>query len=166
MYFDRDNDIEERAKKELTKTLLEKQQQDRAPDARREARTVKHFLLLLISSAVAFAADDAFAIKGATVHTMNGQTIENGTVLVRNGKITGVGKNLAVPKDVKVIDGKGMQVYPGMIDAGTEVGLVEINSVRETSDTTELGKFNPQLVVLTGGESVERTYPCYALQRH
>lgn len=110
---------------------------------------MKQFLLILISAAAAFAADDTFAIKGATVHTMNGQVIDNGTVLVRNGKITGVGKNLTVPKDVKVIDGKGMQVYPGMIDAGTEVGLVEINSVRETSDTTEIGKFNPQLVALT-----------------
>ena len=97
-----------------------------------------------------FAADDnSFAIKGATVHTMTGQTIENGTVLVRNGKITGVGKNLAIPKDVKVIDGKGMQVYPGMIDAGTEIGLSEVSAVRETVDSTEIGKFNPELTALT-----------------
>ncbi len=94
-------------------------------------------------------ADDSFFIKGATVHTLAGADIENGSVLVRNGKIIGVGKNLAVPKDVKVIDGKGLQVYPGMIDSGTEVGLIEINSVRETADTTEIGKFNPQLVAAT-----------------
>lgn len=100
--------------------------------------------------AALFAADDnSFAVKGATVHTMTGRTIENGTVLVRNGKITGVGKNLAIPKDIKVIDGKGMQVYPGMIDAGTEIGLSEVGAVRETVDTTEIGKFNPQLNALT-----------------
>lgn len=107
----------------------------------------------LLAAGLLAAADEpantAYAVKGATIHTMAGQTIENGTVLMRNGKITGVGKNLAVPKDAKVIDGKGMQVYPGMIDAGTEVGLVEVNSVRETADTTEIGKFNPQLVALT-----------------
>jgi imidazolonepropionase-like amidohydrolase len=106
---------------------------------------------LLIPAAMVAApgADDSFMIKGATVHTMAGAAIENGSVIVRNGKIIGVGKNLAVPKDLKVIDGKGMQVYPGMIDAATEVGLVEINSIRESLDTTEIGKYNPQLVALT-----------------
>ena len=95
------------------------------------------------------AGGDSFVIKGATVHTVSGADIPNGSVIVRNGKIMGVGKNLPAPKDMKVIDGKGLHVYPGMIDAGTEIGLIEINSVRETSDTTELGKFNPQLVALT-----------------
>jgi len=117
---------------------------------------VKFAIALLIPAAAALAAtppapasDDSFMIKGATVHTMAGQDIENGSVIVRNGKIIGVGKNLAVPKDVKVIDGKGLQVYPGMIDSGTEVGLIEINAVRETEDVQEIGKFNPQLVAAT-----------------
>jgi imidazolonepropionase-like amidohydrolase len=90
--------------------------------------------------------DDSFMLRGATIHTMAGADIPNGSVLVRNGKIIGVGANLAVPKDVRVIDGKGLQVYPGMIDAATQVGLVEVNGVRETLDTTEIGKFNPELV--------------------
>jgi imidazolonepropionase-like amidohydrolase len=110
------------------------------------------FVLLPIIACVAAAApgnDDTFMLRGATVHTMAGADIQNGSVIVRNGKIIGVGKNLAVPKDVKVIDGKGLQVYPGMIDAATEVGLVEVNSVRETQDLSELGKFNPQLVALS-----------------
>ena len=106
-------------------------------------------LLLLILPVSLFAADDSFLLRGATVHTMAGTEIENGSVLVRAGKIVGVGKNLAAPKDTKVIDGKGLQVYPGMIDAATEVGLVEVNSIRETADTTEIGRFNPQLVALT-----------------
>ena len=117
---------------------------------------MKFAIALLIPAAAALAAtppapasDDSFMIKGATVHTMAGQDIENGSVIVRNGKIIGVGKNLAVPKDVKVIDGKGLQVYPGMIDSGTEVGLIEINAVRETEDVQEIGKFNPQLVAAT-----------------
>jgi len=93
--------------------------------------------------------DNSFLLRGATVHTMAGPEIQNGSVLVRNGKIIGVGKNLAAPKDIKVIDARGMNVYPGMIDSGTEVGLVEINSVNATIDTTEIGKFNPELVALT-----------------
>jgi imidazolonepropionase-like amidohydrolase len=106
-------------------------------------------LLLFILPVSLFAADDSFLLRGATVHTMAGTEIENGSVLVRAGKIIGVGKNLAAPKDTKVIDGKGLHVYPGMIDAATEVGLVEVNSIRETADTTEIGRFNPQLVALT-----------------
>src|SRR5580700_8087290 len=102
---------------------------------------MKPILFLLIPAAI-FAApadDNSFLLKGATVHTMAGAPIENGSVLVRNGKIIGVGKNLAAPKDIKVIDAKGMHVYPGMIDAGTEVGLIEINSIRESGDATEIG---------------------------
>jgi imidazolonepropionase-like amidohydrolase len=107
----------------------------------------------------AAAADDSFIIKGATVHTVAGADIANGSVIVRNGKIMGVGKNLAAPKDLKVIDGKGLHVYPGMIDAGTEIGLVEVNSVRETEDTTELGKFNPHLVALTAVNPESEHFP-------
>jgi imidazolonepropionase-like amidohydrolase len=110
---------------------------------------MKSLVLFLLPAALMAAADDSFVLKGATVHTMAGAEIQNGTVIVRGGKIIGVGKNLAVPKDLKVIDGKGLQVYPGLIDAGTEVGLIEINSIRESEDTTEIGKFNPQLVALT-----------------
>ena len=104
-------------------------------------------ILGLLAAGVACAADDnnSFFLKGATIHTMAGKDIDNGSILVRNGKIVGVGQNLTAPKDVKVIDGKGMQVYPGMIDSGTTVGLSEIGQVRESSDVAEIGKFDPQI---------------------
>ncbi|HVW86889.1 MAG TPA: amidohydrolase family protein [Bryobacteraceae bacterium] len=105
--------------------------------------------LLPLVLCAASASDDSFLLRGATIHTMAGADIQNGAILVRNGKIIGVGKSLSAPKDVKVIDARGMHVYPGLIDAGTEIGLVEVNAVRETEDTTEIGKFNPQLVALT-----------------
>lgn len=89
--------------------------------------------------------DDTFLLKGATIHTMAGKDIPNGSILVRNGKIAGVGQDLAAPAGVKVIEAPGMQVYPGMIDSGSSIGLTEIGAVRETSDIQELGKFNPQL---------------------
>jgi imidazolonepropionase-like amidohydrolase len=106
-------------------------------------------LLFLIPASIFAADNDSFLLRGATVHTLAGAQIENGSVLVRSGRIIGVGKDIAAPKDVKVIDAKGLQVYPGLIDAATEIGLVEVNAVRETLDTTELGRFNPQLVALT-----------------
>src|SRR5260370_37249063 len=91
------------------------------------------------------ASDDSFLLRGATVHPVTGAEIQNGSVLVRDGKIIGVGKNLAAPKGIRVIEAKGLHVYPGMIDSGTELGLSEIGAVRESVDTGEIGNFNPQL---------------------
>lgn len=106
-------------------------------------RTLAFFLLASLPALAA--SDDSFMIRGATVHPVSSPEIQNGSVLVRDGKIVGVGRNLAIPKGVKVIEGKGMHVYPGMIDSATELGLSEVSSVRETVDTGEIGKFNPQL---------------------
>jgi len=64
-----------------------------------------------------------YAITNARVVTVSGGTIENGTVVVRNGLIESVGANLKAPADAEVIDGTGMTVYPGFIDALTSLGL-------------------------------------------
>ncbi len=64
-----------------------------------------------------------FAIKGARIVTVSGGVIENGTVVVANGLIAAVGAEAKIPPEAWVIDGKGMTVYPGLIDAMTDVGL-------------------------------------------
>ncbi len=89
--------------------------------------------------------EDSFLIRGATVHPVASAEIQNGSLLVRDGKIAGIGRNLAAPKGTRIIEGKGLHVYPGMIDSGTEMGLSEIGSIRESVDVGELGKFDPQL---------------------
>src|SRR5437588_6598630 len=92
------------------------------------------------------AADTAtFLLRGATIHTISGADIEHGDLLVRDGKIAGLGAKLSAPKGVRVIEGKGLHVYPGLIDSATEMGLAEIGAVRETADTTEIGDLHPQL---------------------
>ena len=108
---------------------------------------MKSMLLAFLLAAVALYAgdDDTFLIRGATVHPVSGAVIENGYVLVRDGKIAGVGRTFTPPKGLRVIEGKGLHVYPGMIDSGTQMGLSEISSTRESVDTGELGKFDPQL---------------------
>src|ERR1700761_5572433 len=65
-----------------------------------------------------------FAIRGATIVPISGPRIENGTILVAHGIITAVGKDVSFPQETWVIDGKGMTVYPGLIDSFTDVGLV------------------------------------------
>lgn len=83
------------------------------------------------------------AIRNATIVPVSGPTIAKGTIVFANGVITGIGSNATIPADAAIIDGAGLFVYPGLIDSGSNVGLVEMDSVAGTVDTAELGDFNP-----------------------
>jgi hypothetical protein len=79
---------------------------------------------LLLITAYAFAqAPSAVAIRNAKIVTVSGPVIVKGTVVVRNGLIEAVGENVQVPADAWVVDGEGMTVYPGLIDALSTVGM-------------------------------------------
>jgi imidazolonepropionase-like amidohydrolase len=93
-------------------------------------------------------AQDAVVIRGAMIHPVTGPDITGSLLLIQNGSIADIGPKVTVPRGARVIDAKGLHVYPGMIDSATSVGLAEIGSIRETQDTTELGDFNPQLRTL------------------
>ena len=67
------------------------------------------------------------AITNATIITASHGTIENGTVLIRNGKIAAVGANVTVPAGARIIDGKGKYVMPGIIDAHSHSAGEAIN---------------------------------------
>ncbi|HEX8173993.1 MAG TPA: amidohydrolase family protein [Pyrinomonadaceae bacterium] len=91
-----------------------------------------HFAAVLIASllssfASAFpsqqSAIDVYAITGARIVTVSGPVIERGTVVIRNGLIQSVGAGVAAPADARVIDGTGLTVYPGLIDAYTSLGI-------------------------------------------
>jgi imidazolonepropionase-like amidohydrolase len=85
-----------------------------------------------------------FAIRNARIVTVSGPDIENGTVVIRDGKIEAVGTTVNVPANAQVIEGRGLSVYPGMIDAGTNMGLVEVpQGASGTVDLSEVGEFNP-----------------------
>jgi imidazolonepropionase-like amidohydrolase len=90
-----------------------------------------------------------YAITHAKVFTLAGPPIEDGTVLVHDGKISAVGSTINIPAGAQLIDAKGLQVYPGLFDPVTQMGLSEISAVRSTVDTTETGSFNPDLVAAT-----------------
>lgn len=65
----------------------------------------------------------SYAITNARIVTVSGPAIEKGTVIVRDGLIHAVGANVNVPADAMVFDAAGMTVYPGFIDAATNVGM-------------------------------------------
>lgn len=90
------------------------------------------FALALISASLATATPlfaqagepRDFAIRGAKVFPVSSPPLENGTVLVSKGVITAVGTNISVPPEAWIIEGKGLNVYPGLIDSFADVGLV------------------------------------------
>ncbi len=92
-----------------------------------------------------------FAIVGARIVTVSGAVIENGTVVIQNGKITAVGAGAAIPSGAERIDGKGLSVFPGMIDASTNMGLVEIGQgANATVDVQEVGNYNANAKAIDG----------------
>jgi imidazolonepropionase-like amidohydrolase len=95
------------------------------------------------------AAPTSYAIKGGKIFTLAGPAIENGIVLIRDGKIAAVGAGIAIPADAQVIDATGLEVYPGMFDPVTQIGLNEVSAVSATVDVSELGDYNPELVAAT-----------------
>ncbi len=91
----------------------------------------------------------AYAIVDATVHPVSGPDIPGGTVVVENGKITAVGKAVTIPSGAYIVHARGLQVYPGLIDAGTPLGLSEVDSLGVTNDTGEQGDYEPDLRAAT-----------------
>ena len=104
---------------------------------------------LAIPAWTQIATPTSYAIKGGKVFTLAGPAIENGTVLIRDGKIAAVGAGIAIPADAQVIDAAGLEVYPGMFDPITQIGLNEVSAVSATVDLNELGDYNPELVAAT-----------------
>jgi imidazolonepropionase-like amidohydrolase len=87
-----------------------------------------------------------YAIRNARVVPVSGPTIDNGTVIIRDGKIEAIGTKVSVPSGAEIIEARGLWVYPGMFDAGTSLGLVEVGQgAPGTVDATEVGDLNPHV---------------------
>ncbi len=84
-----------------------------------------------------------FSIVGATIHTVSGADIPTGTLVVRDGKIASVAAGSAPAPGAPVVDGTGKHVYPSLFPPMTVLGLEEIEAVRSTLDSEELGGITP-----------------------
>jgi imidazolonepropionase-like amidohydrolase len=110
-----------------------------------------HFLMLFGARAVIAQSTGAtdYAIAHARIFTLAGSPIEDGTIVIHDGKIAAVGAGVPIPAGAQVIDARGLQVYPGLFDPVTQMGLSEISAVSATVDTTETGSFNPDVTAAT-----------------
>jgi imidazolonepropionase-like amidohydrolase len=75
------------------------------------------------------------AITGGKVYPVSGAPIENGTVLIRDGKIVAVGTNVAIPAGAERVDASGKIVTPGLVNSATQLGLVEVGFAAGTRET-------------------------------
>ena len=92
-----------------------------------------------------------YAIRNARIVTVSGADIENGTIVIRDGKIAAVGSGVQVPAGAVEVDARGLYVYPGMIDLGTAMGLIEIpQGANPTVDVAEVGDMNPNAQAFYG----------------
>lgn len=119
-----------------------------------EQKMMKRLVPVLLSmflaiSAAAQTRKGTFALVNGRIETITRGIIEQGTLVIRDGRIEAVGAGVQAPSDAEVIDCTGMTIYPGFIDAGTELGLVEIGSLSETRDNDEVGDVTPQVQALT-----------------
>ncbi|AWW32941.1 amidohydrolase [Echinicola strongylocentroti] len=89
-----------------------------------------------------------FLLQGGTVVTVTNGTLENTSVLLEGGKIVAIGTDLDAA-GATVLDCDGQYIYPGMIDSGTRLGLVEVGSLAETQDYAEIGNVTPNMQALT-----------------
>jgi imidazolonepropionase-like amidohydrolase len=83
----------------------------------------------LLAAAPATFAQEQVAIKGGRILTMTQPPIEGGVILIREGRIQAVGKDLAIPSDYKVIDATGKVIMPGFIEVHSSRGMDQANEV-------------------------------------
>ncbi len=110
--------------------------------------------LILIITASGLAQN--LVLKGGTVLTLTKGTIENGTIVIRNGKITAIGRDVLIPSGIKVIDTSGKYIMPGIIDTHVHYALTGMSDVNEATDPV-----TPQIwmkdVLVPGHDSILKT---------
>lgn len=108
--------------------------------SRLSVNTLGALLMVATIAPVFSAAAQTIAITGGTVLPVSGPAIQRGTVLIRDGKIAAVGADVAVPADAQRIDAAGKIVTPGIVNAATNIGIVEIGAVPATRNVNARGR--------------------------
>jgi imidazolonepropionase-like amidohydrolase len=95
------------------------------------------FLSVLLAAPIGA---QTLAITGGTVYPVSGAPIERGTVLMRDGRIVAVGADVSVPGDAQRIDATGKVVTPGLVNAATQLSVVDIGAVAATRNVSARGR--------------------------
>ena len=89
---------------------------------------------------------NVFALVGANLHPVSGPEIKGGTLVIAGGKIAAIGPaGTPIPPEAQTIELSGLDIWPGMVDAGSTIGLFEVGSLTETQDSADAAQFQPEL---------------------
>ena len=122
----------------------------------RKTTTLLALALLLVVPGVAAA--ETLVIDGGTVHPVTGEPFV-GRVVIEDGLITAAAADAKAPAGATTIDATGLHVYPGLFDAMSTIGLIEIGSVPATNDQAEMGAYNPHLLAATAVHPASEIIP-------
>ncbi len=118
----------------------------------------------LLLGGPAIAAAQTIAITGGTVYPVSGPKLERGTVLIRDGRIVAVGSDVAIPAGATRIDAAGKWVTPGLIHAGSSLGLHQVGSVDGTNEANHAGDVNAAFNVAEGIDPATALIPIARLE--
>jgi imidazolonepropionase-like amidohydrolase len=90
------------------------------PGARILSLLLQTSLLIALALPALPAPQETILIRNITIHPVSAPDIPNGSILLQNGKIAGVGARLTAPKGARIVEGQGLHAYPGMIDSATQ----------------------------------------------
>jgi len=96
------------------------------------------------------AAEEVTAIRGGDLYTITGGIIKNGTILIKDGKISGIGQNIEIPEKAKVIDASGKVVMPGLVAVGAELGIIGYPNITKIADSLDPFDFSVSLALASG----------------
>ena len=99
--------------------------------------------VLALSAPLALAEPSVVVLRGGRIVPVGGPVIDGGSLVIEDGKIAALGRDVPIPAGAEVLDVSGQTVYPGLIDALTTLGLTEIGSVAGSNDISEVGDVNP-----------------------
>jgi imidazolonepropionase-like amidohydrolase len=96
------------------------------------------------------AAEEVTAIQGGDLYTITDGIIKNGTILIRDGKISDIGQNIEIPEKTKVIDARGKVVMPGLVAVGAEAGVIGYPNISKIGDSLDPFDFSISLALASG----------------
>lgn len=96
------------------------------------------------------AAEEVTAIQGGDLYTITDGIIKNGTILIKDGKISDIGQNIEIPKKAKVIDARGKVVMPGLVAIGAELGVIGYPNITKIADSLDPFDFSVSLALASG----------------
>ena len=96
------------------------------------------------------AAEEVTAIRGGDLYTITGGIIKDGTILIRDGKISDIGQNIEIPEKAKVIDARGKIVMPGLVAIGAELGVISYPNTTQIADSLDPFDFSVSLALASG----------------